>query len=71
MLFVIGLLVGVLIGAIAVSVYCMRYALKSCNMNWNEMCDAIDVITAAGNNRESTLVAYHDDVAIMHVDFHE
>ena len=60
-MFWIGLIVGIIIGAIVCHFGMIMYAMKATGMSIDEMEDCGLLLIDAGQNRESAIVLYHDD----------
>ena len=54
-MFWIGMIIGIIIGAVGYIAGSYLYTLKSMNMSWEEFLDYINIGIVAGNNRESVL----------------
>lgn len=60
-MFVFGLIVGLVIGVIVGILGNILYAMKVSGMSLSEMGDTGVLLIDASQNRESTIVVYHDD----------
>jgi hypothetical protein len=60
-MFWIGLIAGLVIGIIVGAVGTVVYAMIISGMSYDELCDCGDLLLDASQNRESTIVLYHDD----------
>ena len=69
-MFWIGLIVGVTIMVLAFCGLAM-YVFKCLDTNWNEYSDGINVLCTALANRESTLIAVHNDEVLDEIIFEE
>lgn len=66
-MFIIGMIVGIIIGAIAMYHGIVWFAQKITGMSIDEMEDCGNLMIEAGANRESAIVLYHDDTELNKV----
>ena len=70
-MFIIGMIVGMIIGAIATSPGIVWFTQKITGMSIDEMEDCGNLMIEAGANRESAIVIYHDDAELNRVTLKE
>lgn len=68
-MFVFGLIVGIILGAVLIVAVSVPLACKIYNASVEEMSDAFSLLERAGHNRECELLLVKDDVAIEVVEF--
>ena len=66
-MFWIGMIVGLIIGAIVIYHGLIWYAQKISGMSIDEMGDCGRLLLDASENRESTIVVYHDGMELNSV----
>lgn len=70
-MFWIGLIVGIIVGAVGYGLNAVRLGAKASNMSLEEFWDCASLIVEAGHNRESTVTAWHDGEMLDVVELEE
>ena len=68
-MFWIGMIVGIIIGAVGLVAIWTLLAVKWTNMSVDELAECGGLIMEAGNNRASTLSVWHDGETIAAAEF--
>ena len=66
-MFCIGLIVGIIVGVIGTLFGWAWLACKITGISWDEGTEIGNLIIEAGQNRESTIMAYNDEVELGRV----
>ena len=69
-MFWIGMLVGGIIATIAIVGF-IAICCRKVYDTWDTFESMVEVVSAASDNRESVVVAYHDGEALTHATFEE
>lgn len=70
-MFWIGIIVGIIIGAVGYGMNAVRIGAKAMNMTVSELWDCSSLLVEAGYNRESTVSVWHDGETIGVVELEE
>lgn len=70
-MFWIGIIVGVILGAVGYGLNAIRIGAKAMNMTVEELFDCSKLMVEAGHNRESTIAVWHDGEVLETVDLEE
>lgn len=70
-MFLIGLIIGIVLGVVGYGAYAARIGAKAANMTLKEFWDCSMLMVEAGHNRESTMAVWHDGETIGVVELEE
>lgn len=70
-MFVIGLIVGFVLGGVLITAGLVACSMKLYNLSWQEVEDTFGLLYEAGNNRESTLTLTKDGTIVDAVTLEE